>query len=220
MQNDAIALSDRIELITHPEPDAPPSKASRATVLRELRVAKGNPLAMAQLRRLIPTLANQLSDDDVLEKIATGVAQGSLRVHNIGSCTENKRRFFDWLAEPLLKMSKQLETTHQLMLTMAVKEGGWDKKGLDHNQPLNNPFGVNIIRHGEAAANRPYASLDDAIADWIRQYSFVKGITDPDKFVGALLDHGYNKYKVPYRTAFKEDYVSVGNAMKACGVRS
>ncbi len=221
MQNDVIPLSARLELVTHPQPGDPPSTVGRATLLRELRVAKGNVFAMTQLRSLVPTLVNQLTDDEVLGRIATGVTQGRFRLDQVGSCSVNKRRFFDWLAVPLLAMARDLQTTHQMMLTMAVKEGGWDKAGLDHNQPINNPFGVNIIRHGEAAGNKGYISVDDAIKDWLRQYgSVVQGITNPDKFVGALLDHGYNTHKAAYTKAFKEDYDSVGKAMKACQVRS
>jgi hypothetical protein len=42
-------------------------------------------------------------------------------------------------------MAQDLNTTKTLMLTEAAKEGGWTTKNLDHNQPLNNPFGVNKI---------------------------------------------------------------------------
>lgn len=51
-------------------------------------------------------------------------------------------------------MATDLGTTQQLMLTMAAKEGGWTTAALNHNQPLNNPFGVNIIKNGRAAGNK------------------------------------------------------------------
>jgi len=64
-------------------------------------------------------------------------------------------------------MASDLKTTKTLMLTMAAKEGGWTVKHLNHNQRLNNPFGVNRInKKGQAAGNIHYRSLDDAITSW------------------------------------------------------
>ena len=74
-------------------------------------------------------------------------------------CTPEKRRFFDWLNGPLGKMASDLNTLKALLLTEAAKEGGWTTGSLDHNQPLNNPFGVNKINgKGQAAGNIQYPS--------------------------------------------------------------
>ncbi len=43
-----------------------------------------------------------------------------------------KRRFFEWLAEPLTRMSKELDVPRDLLFNMAAKEGGWTKPDLDH----------------------------------------------------------------------------------------
>src|ERR1035438_1347178 len=38
---------------------------------------------------------------------------------------------------------------------------------LDHNIPLRNPFGRNLInKKGQAAGNKKFGSLDDAVDDW------------------------------------------------------
>jgi RHS repeat-associated protein len=85
-------------------------------------------------------------------------------------CTSEKRRFFDWLDKPCGKLAKDLGTTKRFILTLAAKEAGWHKLDPDHNQPLNNPFGVNRIRRGRTVGNVKYPSLDAAIEDWTRMY--------------------------------------------------
>jgi hypothetical protein len=67
-------------------------------------------------------------------------------------------------------MASDLSTTQQLMLTMAAKEGGWTAAALNHNQPLNNPFGVNTIKNGRAAGNKSYPTLGAAIQDWENKF--------------------------------------------------
>jgi RHS repeat-associated protein len=111
-------------------------------------------------------------------------------------CPPEKRRFFDWLDKPLGGMASDLGTTKTLMLTLAAKEAGWTEKDLDHNQPLNNPFGVNKInKKGQAAGNINYPTLGNAIEDWKVQGTAaggipwgerVKGAETPADFVRAL----------------------------------
>jgi RHS repeat-associated protein len=135
-------------------------------------------------------------------------------------CTADKERFFTWLVPTAKRMASDTDTTMQLILTQAVKEGGWDKTGLDHNQPLNNPFGVNKIEHRKAVGNVKYASLDDAVKAWEAMYDqYVHGAKDPGTFVQDLLNHNYNTVNPNYRQEFEDRYKDVGCAMKACGVQ-
>jgi hypothetical protein len=121
-------------------------------------------------------------------------------------------------------MAQDINTTKELMLTQAVKEGGWDKKGLDHNQPLNNPFGVNRISHGRAVGNRNYPSLDAAIQDWKRQYADqVRGAKTPEAF-GQGMQHlpggaQYNTLNPDYEKEYKDRYADVLRYMKLCGIQ-
>ena len=106
-----------------------------------------------------------------------------------------------------------------MMLTLAVKEGGWRKIDLDHNQPLNNPFGVNHIRNRQAVGNVKYVTLAEAIAEWKRMHGeAVRGIKQPEKFVEVLLSRGYNTVNSQYADVFMDDYKWVGIAMERCGI--
>jgi hypothetical protein len=104
------------------------------------------------------------------------------------SCPPEKRRFFNWLDGPLGQMAKDLNTTKTLMLTMAVKEAGWTARDLDHNEPLNNPFGVNRINNrGQAAGNIKYSSLDEATRYWKQRFGDrVRGAQSVDDFLKGL----------------------------------
>ena len=219
MPPDEIRVSRTVALLTSPDPNGATRTPDRQSVLTELRAAKADVFVMTEFRDLLPGPTSNLTNDEVIDLIAIKVVQRQMRLEHIGLCTANKQRFFNWLAAPLSKMAQELQTTQQVMLTMAAKEGGWDKGGLDHNVPLNNPFGVNIIRHREAAGNKGYASLQDAIDYWKGRYAFVRGLKDPDKFVQALLDHGYNTNKIQYKKVFIGLYSDMGRAMLACQVR-
>jgi hypothetical protein len=127
-------------------------------------------------------------------------------------CPPDKLRFF-------------INTTLSLMLTQAVKEGGWIKEHLDHNQPLNNPFGVNRINgKRQASGNVAYSSLDAAIQDWERRYGDrIRGVQTPDDYIDKL-EHPtngqpYNAKVDEYTKDFKDDYDSVLKYMKLCGVQ-
>jgi hypothetical protein len=70
---------------------------------------------------------------------------------------------------------------------MAAKEGGCIAKDLDHNMPLNNPFGVNKIRHGVAVGNVDYPSLAAAIQYWEDTFcNRVRGAQTVDDFIKGL----------------------------------
>ena len=158
----------------------------------------------------------------MIEAVAVAVEDGQMQLKFSGACTPAKRRFFDWLAGPLSQMAKDLNTTPQIMLTLGVKEGGWRDVDLDHNQPLNNPFGLNYIKHGQAAGNMKFNTLGDAISFWFNPPSgprnYIRNIKKPEDFVDQLLAHGYNTNKAAYRMEFLGRYKDVGRAMDACGI--
>jgi RHS repeat-associated protein len=140
------------------------------------------------------------------------------------SCPDEKRRFFDWLSEPLGRMAQELNTTKALMLTMAAKEGGWTKGDLDHNQPLNNPFGVNLIRKGKAVGNVKYPSLDDATQYWKGRFgSRVSGAQNADDFLRGLQHPAqgdpYNSVDSDYEGKFRAVNKSMSKYMQLCGVQ-
>ncbi len=98
-----------------------------------------------------------------------------------------KRRFFAWLGEPLARMSKDLGVPRDILLNLAAKEGGWTKGDLDHNMPLNNPFGFNRIENGKAVGNIKYNSVDDAVKAWVQIYGErVRGVQTREEFVQRL----------------------------------
>ena len=90
--------------------------------------------------------------------------------------------------------------------------------------PLNNPFGVNKIKKGEAAGNKAYATLADAINSWEKNFGDrVRGDTDPGDFVHDLQhpdapDKPYNSKNPKYEKDFEDVYDSVVKFMKLCGV--
>jgi len=117
------------------------------------------------------------------------------------------------LVDPLGKMAQDLNTTKALMFTLAAKEGGWIKEHLDHNQPLNNPFGVNRIKYGRAAGNVNYPSLDAAIEYWKQRFGDrVRGTQTPDAFINGLERPAqgapYNRNVEQYTKAFMDVYNS------------
>jgi RHS repeat-associated protein len=139
-----------------------------------------------------------------------------------GDCPPEKRRFFDWLDKPLGKMAADLGTTKTLMLTLAAKEGGWNKEGLDHNQPLNNPFGVNRInKKGQAAGNKKYPTLDDATEEWKSIFgSRVQGTKTAVDFVRGLqhpeTGQPYNTATETWEKQFHE--IEMSKWMERCGI--
>jgi RHS repeat-associated protein len=140
------------------------------------------------------------------------------------NCPPDKQRFFTWLSEPLGKMAQDLNTTKTLMLTEAAKEGGWTTKNLDHNQPLNNPFGVNKISKGQAAGNVAYASLDDAIQYWGGRFGDrVRGAQTADDFLKGLqhpsTGQPYNTQDPKYEDKFRAINNSMLKFMKLCGIQ-
>ncbi|HXG06304.1 MAG TPA: RHS repeat-associated core domain-containing protein [Nitrososphaera sp.] len=140
------------------------------------------------------------------------------------ACPAEKRRFFSWLVGPLTQMAKNLNTSLALLLTLAAKEGGWITSHLDHNQPLNNPFGVNRInRRGRAAGNVRYSSLDAAIQYWIGRFGDrVRGTKTVDDFINGLQHPSqgapYNSATHGYDDKFRDVYKSVLKFMKICGI--
>jgi hypothetical protein len=140
-------------------------------------------------------------------------------------CPADKRRFFNWLNDALGKMASDLNTTKSLMFTMAAKEGGWTEDSLDHNQPLNNPFGVNSInRKGQAAGNIAYPSLQSAVDYWKDKYGGrVGGTQTPDDFVNGLQHpkqgRPYNSADPKYESKFSAIYKAVQKFMAICGIK-
>ena len=159
----------------------------------------------------------------------TGGGQGGVgggrTTDSADPCPADKRRFFNWLASPLGKMAQDLNTTKTLMLTEAAKEGGWTTKNLDHNQPLNNPFGVNKINSkGQASGNIAYPTLDAAIDYWKGRFGDrVRGTQTADDFINGLENPAqgqpYNANVEGYTKAFKGVYDSMVKYMKTCGIQ-
>jgi RHS repeat-associated protein len=141
------------------------------------------------------------------------------------SCPPEKQRFFDWLSEPLGRMGDDLNVPEPLLLTEAAKEGGWTTKDLNHNQPLNNPFGVNsICKGGAACGNVGYDSLDAAINDWESKFGDrVQGVDTPDDFAYGLQhpDRGqpYNSADPNYENKYQDLYPDVQKWMGRCNVQ-
>ena len=143
----------------------------------------------------------------------------------VDPCPKDKRCFFNWLDGPLGQAAQDLHTTKALMLTMAAKEGGWTQPALDHNMPLNNPFGVNNISKGKAIGNKRYPTLPSAIQDWERMYGGrVGGTQSPDDFVYGLQHPDppgmpYNSVHADtYEDVFQNVYDAVVRFMKLCGI--
>ncbi len=142
----------------------------------------------------------------------------------IDPCPKEKRCFFNWLDSPLGKAAQDLETTKTLMFTMAAKEGGWTQPALDHNMPLNNPFGVNRIKNGQAVGNIAYPSLPAAVQAWENIFgSRVTGDKTPQDFVRNLQHPAapgkpYNSVNPNYEDDFEQVYNAVVRFMKLCGI--
>ncbi len=143
----------------------------------------------------------------------------------IDPCPKEKRCFFNWLDGPLGKAAQDLDTTKTLMLTMAVKEGGWTPDALAHNMPLNNPFGVNNIKNRQAAGNKQYPSLAAAIDAWEKSKAGnrISGDKDPSDFLNDLQHPAppelpYNSADKDYDDKFEKDYRAVVKYMKLCGI--
>ncbi len=139
-----------------------------------------------------------------------------------GTCPPDKRRFFDWLAGPLGEMATRLSTDPDFLLNLAAREGGWTDENLDHNMPLNNPFGVNIIRNRKAVGNRSYETLEDAIEAWEDDWGpIVKGAKTRENFVHRLIHPP--KPKAPYNSVnpkYEDEFLQIDIVKwrKRCGV--
>ena len=139
-------------------------------------------------------------------------------------CPKEKRCFFNWLDGPLGKAAQDLDTTKALMFTMAAKEGGWTQPALAHNMPLNNPFGVNRIKNGQAVGNINYPNLPDAINAWEKNFGDrVNGDKDPGDFVHDLQHPDppgkpYNSVNPNYENDYENVYNAVLKFMKLCGI--
>jgi hypothetical protein len=122
-------------------------------------------------------------------------------------------------------MANDLNTNADFLYTLAAKEAGWTGDALDHNLPLNNPFGVNIIKKGQAAGNKKYASLDDPIKDWEKLFgNRVSGKNTADDFIAGLLCKGgncnpYNVANPNYESDYKNVYKSVLKYKETCGCK-
>jgi RHS repeat-associated protein len=138
-------------------------------------------------------------------------------------CPPDKRRFFDWLNEPLGKMAQELDTTKALLFMQAAREGGWTMDHLDINQPLNNPFGVNKIKNRKPVGNVNYPSLDAAIGYWKQKFGDrVRGTRTAEDFAygmqNPLWGQPYNS-SPKYEGALRDLYPGVIKFMKLCGIQ-
>ena len=138
-------------------------------------------------------------------------------------CPPDKRRFFNWLDKPLAMMASNLETSKALLLALAAKEGGWTSKDLDYNMRLENPFGVNAIKHGQAVGNIHYQSLQQATGDWEALFGDrISGDTVPSYFAHDLqhpnVGRPYNSQDPEYSNRFLNVYESVMRFMRLCGI--
>jgi hypothetical protein len=103
------------------------------------------------------------------------------------TCPCDKIRFFNSYCYAVKTLSEKLKVNEDLIWTLAVKEGGWTDQAMDHNLPLNNPWGVNKTENGKAVGNKDYPSFDGAIDDWLKQGrgSNGKGISWAERVVGS-----------------------------------
>jgi hypothetical protein len=90
--------------------------------------------------------------------------------------------------------------------------------------PLNNPFGVNRIKNGQAVGNIAYPSLPDAINAWGKNFGDrVRGDIDPGAFVHDLQNpeppgKPYNSVNPNYENDFEQVYNAVLKFTKLCGI--
>lgn len=96
-------------------------------------------------------------------------------------CWADKKRFFEWLCNAIPKLAKEIEVDANVLYALAAKEGGWTDGDLDHNIPLNNPFGIQIIKNKIPVANRSYPTIGAAMENWKIQGP---GIKYPDRVRG------------------------------------
>jgi hypothetical protein len=120
-------------------------------------------------------------------------------------------------------MAQDLNTTKELLLMHAAREGGWTTKDLDHNQPLNNPFGVNKIAKGQAVGNVNYPSLNAAIEYYEGRFGDrVRGTQTPEDFAYGLQHpkngQRFNSADPKYEEHLKGLYSSVLKFEKLCGI--
>jgi hypothetical protein len=123
-------------------------------------------------------------------------------------------------------MAQDLNTSNTFLLTEAAKEGGWTTNHLDHNQPLNNPFGVNKINsQGKAAGNVAYPTVDAAIDYWKGRFGEqVRGTQTAQDFINGLEypppgGHRVNSNVKDYVRDYLDVYNSMVKYMKLCGVQ-
>lgn len=137
-------------------------------------------------------------------------------------CAPEKRRFFDWLLTPLAKLAKDLDTNRDFLLAHAAREAGWQMKDLDHNIPLNNPFGSNYINNkGQAAGNMKFSSLDAALDYYKTKYNHIKGAKTMEDFahrVKYLPDGRVYNSNSAYEGELAGLYSSVLKYKKLCGI--
>ena len=173
MQDDPIQLGKSLNLITKPAPGDPPSKVDRASLLRELRVAKGNVFAMTRLRALLPAPASALTDEDVLSLVATSITQGRFRLVR----TPNNPKCSTPIMQPqyiatFAQMGNQLQVNPLFIMSTALQESGWNlahvygTNSSSHGQPLNNLFGMTSGGGNNIAYPSVAASAQAWIADW------------------------------------------------------
>jgi len=139
-------------------------------------------------------------------------------------CPKDKRRFFDWLDGPVGRMANDLSTSKALLLTLAANEGGWTNADLNHNIPLNNPFGVNKIKNRHAAGNIAYASVNGALGSWENLFGArVFGAQSPGDFVNGLqrptVGQPYNTVNPDYPGQYLRVYAAMLKYMKLCGIQ-
>ena len=137
-------------------------------------------------------------------------------------CTEEKKRFFDWLYKDIKKLAQELNVDEDFLLALAANEGGWTKGNLDYNQPLNNPFGVNYIKNRQAAGNRKYNSLSEALNSWKKMFGErVEGAKTAQDFIDGLQCKNkpcnkYNDVNEDYEEQYLRVYESAKGYKEAC----
>jgi hypothetical protein len=121
-------------------------------------------------------------------------------------------------------MAEDLNVPEPILLALAAGEAGWNDSFLDHNMPLNNPFGSNSINeNGDAAGNIAYPNLDSVIDAWKNNFGDrVVDDQDPASFVNDLQNpvsgQPYNTQNPNYVPTYLKLYNSVLKWMKRCGI--
>jgi RHS repeat-associated protein len=126
-----------------------------------------------------------------------------------GNCPDYMKKFFDRYLKPFEKLAKDLNIDVNYLLALAADEGGWAD---EHNIALNNPFGQQGGKHGNAA----YPSLADALNAWRDKWGpDVQDDTSMEDFLDDLLAHNYNTQD-PQKggtKAWKQNKINVFNMM-------